>query len=141
MPDAEGAAEHSLTRASEDYLESIYRFSQLPDQDVEGVRSVDVAEDLGVSKASVNKALSVLKELGMVNQSRYGRVTLTSGGEAYAAKVWTAHRTLRTFLERELGVDHAVADAEACLLEHHLSDDTMRRFTAYLEDQGISVTD
>ncbi len=130
--------DHALTKASEDYLESIYRLS------LEGagdgtVRSVDVAEQLGVSKASVNKALSTLKESGMVEQSRYGRVTLTERGREYAALVWRAHRAIRLFLESDLGVEAQRADEEACLMEHVLSEDTMGRLIAYLERQGLDI--
>ncbi|MCR8908242.1 metal-dependent transcriptional regulator [Thermophilibacter sp. ET337] len=130
--------DHALTKASEDYLETIYRLS------LEGagdgtVRSVDVAEQLGVSKASVNKALSTLKESGMVEQSRYGRVTLTERGREYAALVWRAHRAIRLFLESDLGVEAQRADEEACLMEHVLSEDTMGRLIAYLERQGLDI--
>ena len=130
--------DHFLTRAGEDYLEAIYRLSG-EGADGDAVRSVDVAERLGVSKASVNKALSMLKETGMVEQSRYGRVTLTSEGRRYATLVWRAHRALRLFLESDLGVDPEVADREACLMEHVLSEDTMGRLIAYLEGQGLNV--
>ena len=98
-----------------------------------------MAERLGVSKASVNKAVSVLKDQGMVDQSRYGRVTLTPEGEAYAMRVWHAHRTLRAFLEGDLGVAHEVADEEACLMEHVLSVDTLNRLTTYLDRQGVTI--
>ena len=130
--------DHALTKASEDYLETIYRLS------LEGagdgtVRSVDVAEQLGVSKASVNKALSTLKESGKVEQSRYGRVTLTERGREYAALVWRAHRAIRLFLESDLGVEAQRADEEACLMEHVLSEDTMGRLIAYLERQGLDI--
>ena len=130
--------DHALTKASEDYLETIYRLS------LEGagdgtVRSVDVAEQLGVSKASVNKALSTLKESDMVEQSRYGRVTLTQKGREYAALVWRAHRALRLFLESDLGVSPERADEEACLMEHVLSADTMGRLIEYLERQGLDI--
>jgi Mn-dependent DtxR family transcriptional regulator len=134
MPDS-----HALTKAGEDYLESIYRLGFDQADGEGGVRSVDVAERLGVSKASVNKAVSVLKDQGMVDQSRYGRVTLTPEGEAYAMRVWHAHRTLRAFLEGDLGVAHEVADEEACLMEHVLSADTMNRLTAYLDRQGVTI--
>ena len=66
---------HDLTMANEDYLETIYRLSR--DAGEEGIRSVDVAEHMGVSKASVNKALATLQEAGYVEQSRYGKVRLT----------------------------------------------------------------
>ena len=130
--------DHALSRAGEDYLEAIYRIALEAPADGP-VRSVDVAEQLGVSKASVNKALSTLKEAGMVEQSRYGRVTLTEEGRSYAALVWRAHRAIRSFLESDLGVDPETADSEACLMEHVLSADTMERLIDYLERQGIVV--
>lgn len=130
---------NSLSMAGEDYLESIYRIMLEGDAFSMGIRSVDVAEQLGVSKASVNKALSTLKEHGMVEQSRYGRVMLTAEGLEYAKDVWHRHRTLRLFLTEELGVDPEIADDEACLMEHNLSADTMARWCAYLEGRGIVV--
>lgn len=131
---------HELSMASEDYLESIYRLSHENGQEApDGVRSVDVAEQLGVSKASVNKALSTLKEAGMVEQTRYGRVSLTKQGSEYAARVWRSHRTLRAFLVNDLGVSYKTADEEACLMEHYLSDDTMDRWCDYLEKQGLKI--
>lgn len=137
----DGNQDHALTRAGEDYLESIYRLSAESGEPDGSVRSVDVAEQLDVSKASVNKALSMLKEEGMVNQSRYGRVTLTLEGKEYAAIVWRAHRALRAFLETDLGVEAKRADEEACLMEHVLSADTMSRLIDYLARQGVTISD
>lgn len=131
--------DHSLTRAGEDYLESIYRLSRESLEADKSVRSVDVAEQLGVSKASVNKALSMLKEMGMVEQCRYGCITLTEKGETYARMVWRSHRALRAFLETDLGVDPDTADEEACLMEHVLSSETMQRLIEYLEKQGVNI--
>lgn len=137
-----GAREdHALTRAGEDYLEAIYRLTTEDEAGDGTVRSVDVAERLGVSKASVNKALSMLKDTGMVEHSRYGRVVLTEEGRKYAALVWRSHRALRLFLEKDLGVEPQQADDEACLMEHALSADTMERLIGYLEKQGIVVPD
>ena len=139
---------HGLTMASEDYLEAIYRIAVEKDEDadvqagqpVQSIRSVDVAEQLGVSKASVSKALGTLRDAGMIEQTRYGRVTLTSEGEAYARRVWRSHRVLRAFLTNELGVAPDVADEEACLLEHYLSEDTMDKWPDYLERQGTTIS-
>lgn len=131
---------HGLTMANEDYLEAIYRIA-LDGETSEGVRSVDVAELLDVSKASVNKAITNLKEIGLVEQNRYGRVVLTEQGEHFGAEVWRAHRTLRAFLRNELGVDPETADAEACLMEHALSPDTMNRWLDYMERQGVVIED
>ncbi|EPD78872.1 MULTISPECIES: metal-dependent transcriptional regulator [Atopobiaceae] len=131
--------DHTLSKAGEDYLEAIYRIALDQPEDDRGVRSVDVAEALKVSKASVNKALSLLKEQGMVEQSRYGRVTLTEEGEKNARQVWRAHRALRTFLEHDLHVDEDTADAEACLMEHSLSHSTMSKLVQFLESRGITI--
>ena len=129
---------HALTSAGEDYLEAIYCILlEHPGED--SVRSVDVSERLDVTKASVNKALSALKEGGFVDQTRYGRVELTESGREYAAEVWRRHRMLRSFLTAELGVEETTADEEACLMEHALSSDTSRRLLEYLERQGVSI--
>ncbi len=142
MPRTESHGEGSLTMAGEDYLESIYRLIEEGHGSEEGsVRSVDVAEDLSVSKASVSKALTYLKESGMVEQARYGRVKLTPEGAEYARDVWRRHRALRKFLIQELGVEAEVADEEACLMEHDLSIGTMEKLYSYLEAHGIQVED
>ena len=127
-----------LTVANEDYLECMVRIEQEGSQG-EGIRSVDIAQQLGVSKASVNKAVTVLKEQGLVEQSHYGKVMLTDPGRELGRAVWYRHRLIRTFLVQELGVDFDRADAEACMMEHALSEDTMGRWLSYLERQGISV--
>ena len=64
----------------EDYLEAIVMLGGTTDAPV---RSVDVANKLGVSKASVNKAISALKEQELVVQPHYGDITLTEAGYAY----------------------------------------------------------
>lgn len=132
---------HKLSMAGEDYLEAIYRIAleDAADGVVGSVRSVDVAEQLGVSKASVSKALSSLRDVGMVEQARYGRVTLTREGREYARRVWRSHRALRAFLMDDLGVAAQTADEEACLMEHYLSEDTIDRWCNYLERQGHPI--
>ena len=75
----------------------------------------------------------------MVEQCRYGCITLTEKGEKYARMVWRSHRALRAFLEADLGVAPEVADEEACLMEHVLSEDTMQRLISYLEKQGVNI--
>lgn len=127
-----------LTVANEDYLECMVRLEREGVQG-EGIRSVDIAQQLNVSKASVNKAVTVLKEQGLVEQSHYGKVILTDSGRELGSAVWYRHRLIRTFLVQELGVEFERADAEACMMEHALSEDTMRRWLEYLESQGISV--
>ena len=129
-----------LTMANEDYLECMVRIER-EDNETEGVRSVDIAQRLNVSKASVNKAVTALKAQGLVEQSHYGKVMLTDEGREIGSAVWYRHRLLRTFLTQELGVEFDRADAEACMMEHAMSEDTMSRWLSYLEKQGITVTE
>ena len=138
MDTTERSRELHLTVANEDYLECMVRIEQ-EDGAEAGVRSVDIATMLGVSKTSVNKAVTALKAQGLVEQSHYGKVMLTPQGREIGSAVWYRHRLIRTFLVQELGVEFDRADAEACMMEHALSEDTMARWLSYLEQQGITV--
>ena len=138
MDTTETSRELHLTVANEDYLECMVRIER-EDGETEGVRSVDIATRLGVSKASVNKAVSALKAQGLVEQAHYGKVMLTEKGRETGSAVWYRHRLLRTFLVRELGVPFDRADDEACMMEHALSEDTMVRWQEYLEQQGVHI--
>lgn len=135
-------AEPHLTVANEDYLECIVRIELEDDAARDsGIRSVEIAQRLDVSKASVNKAITSLKTQGMVEQAHYGKVRLTELGREIGAQVWRRHRMLRAFLTDELGVDFARADEEACRMEHALSDDTMDRWIAHMERSGVALED
>lgn len=120
----------SISTASENYLEVIYELGQ----DGKGVRSVDVAKRLQVSKASVNKAVGVLRQAGMVDQQLYGVISLTEQGLQRAKEVDRRHRTIKCFLTDILLVDEETADDDACRMEHVVSDITMRRWTDYIEE-------
>lgn len=140
MDTTETSRELHLTMANEDYLECMVRIER-EDHETEGVRSVDIAQRLGVSKASVNKAVTALKSQNLVEQSHYGKVILTDEGRAVGNAVWYRHRLLRTFLVQELGVEFERADSEACMMEHAMSEDTMTRWLNYLEKQGVAVNE
>ena len=87
METTERSRELHLTMANEDYLECMVRIEQ-EDGAEGGVRSVDIATRLGVSKASVNKAVTALKGQGLVEQSHYGKVLLTPQGREVGSAVW-----------------------------------------------------
>jgi Mn-dependent DtxR family transcriptional regulator len=122
-------APNKLSPANEDYLEAVYQLGG----EHGSVRSVDLAAKLGVSKASVNKAVSNLKAAGLVNQPHYGDITLTKDGQKYARSVLDRHHVLYHFLIDNLGVQPQVAAQEACEMEHAISDDTLERWIAYLK--------
>ena len=120
-----------MTQANEDYLEAIY---ELAGGVEEPVRSVDLANKLGVSKASVNKAISVLKSRGFVTQEPYDDVIITKEGVEYGRSVFRRHLVLFHFLKDVLGVEPETAEEEACMMEHAVSDDTLSRWISYLEE-------
>lgn len=120
-----------LTPAHEDYIEAIVELEE--QQERSEIRSVDIATMLDVSKASVNKALQVLREAGYIDQERYGRITLTDAGRAYGTEIWGRHQALRGFLVNDLGIDPEVANEEACMMEHAISEETMERWITWLD--------
>ena len=104
--------------SGEDYLEAILRLSA----GEKDVHSVDVARELGVSKPAVTKAMRVLTGKGYV-EIVDNHIHLTESGSEYANAVYAKHRLLTQFLIR-LGVEDGVAEADACRLEHLISEQT-----------------
>ena len=121
--------EQKMTASKEDYLEAI-----LDCENEEGkARSIDIARALNVSRPSVNKSLSVLKENGLVEHERYGVITLTEEGRAVAARVRDLHDTLKLFLTDILNIPEEIADEDACRMEHAISETTAASLKKYLQ--------
>ena len=114
----------------EDYLEAIVMLGGGPKR---AVRSVDIANKLGVSKASVSKAIATLKDNGYVVQPYYGDITLTPEGLEYGKSVLERHELLTRFLHKALGIPSEVAEEEACLMEHAISDESFEKWVAYIK--------
>ncbi len=87
------------------------------------VRSIDVAEEMGVSKPSVSNAMKKLREQNMIYFGKEGNIFFTKEGIAFAEKIYSKHALLSRLL-RIAGVDEDTADREACLMEHAISDRT-----------------
>ena len=119
-----------MSMSHEDYLEAIVMLGGTTEA---SVRSVDIATKLGVSKASVNKAMTVLKEKGLAEQPYYGDVTLTEEGYEYGTSVLDRHRMLSMFLTKALGSPEERAEKEACLMEHAISDDSFEKWSSYIK--------
>ena len=123
-----------VSMSHEDYLEDIVMLggtSTLP------VRSVDIAAKLGVSKASVSKAVASLKASGMLNQPFYGDITLTEEGYEYGQAVLERHTMLTKFLVEAIGLDQEDAEEEACQMEHAISDESFEKWLAYFKSIGL----
>ena len=120
-----------IRESAEDYLESILVLSQKGG----GVRSVDIAARLGVSKPSVSHAMKLLREDGYIAMDRYGTVTLLEKGAEIANRIYERHTVLTKMLEG-LGVPSDIARADACKMEHDISPESVERIKQHLKDKG-----
>ncbi len=111
----------TLQESGEMYLESIY----LLIQEKGFVRSVDVCEKMGYSKPSVSRAVGILKRGGYLSTDKEGYLTLTEKGRMVAERTYERH-TLLTAVFISLGVPEDVATADACKIEHYISDTTFQ---------------
>ena len=130
MPEHENESTRKLSPSNEDYLEAVYQLGGA----VKAIRSVDLACKLDVSKASVNKAINNLKSAGLVDQPHYGDISLTEKGLSYARNIQNRHEILSQFLTEVLGVEPERAQEEACSMEHAISDETLDRWTGFMEN-------
>ena len=106
-----------IQESGEMYLETILILSQKK----ECVRSLDVAEYMGYSKPSVSRAVGILRRDGYLETDADGYLTLTTSGYAAASRIYERHTLLSGFLV-SLGVDEETAVADACKMEHDISD-------------------
>lgn len=112
----------------EDYLEAILILNeQMP-----VVRSVDIAEKMGYSKASISVAVKNLKEKKYIDISNEGFITLTPSGEKIASEIYERHRVISNLLMR-IGVNHKTASEEACKIEHDISAETFEAIKRHIK--------
>lgn len=114
--------------SSEDYLETILMLKERKGY----VRSVDVANELAFTKASVSVAMKKLRENGYVQMEADGSLVLTEAGLTIARRVYDRHRLLTEFFVR-LGVDPEVAAQDACRVEHDLSEQTFSKLVEHAQ--------
>ena len=119
----------NLSASLEDYLEAIFNLSS----ESNIARSKDIAELLGVSRASVTGALRVLKKKGLANYKPYDYVTLTEPGRAAAAEIAGKHEILKSFFINVLGVEPDLAQQAACRAEHALGPGIITRLMSFIE--------
>ena len=108
-----------LQESGEMYLEAILVLSSK----LSHVRSVDVSEYLGYSKPSVSRAVGLLKNGEYIIVNEEGGLVLTDSGREIAEKIYERHTLLSALLMR-MGVSEETAAADACKLEHAISDES-----------------
>ncbi|MBR3585619.1 MAG: metal-dependent transcriptional regulator [Oscillospiraceae bacterium] len=109
----------------DDYLEAILIIRQKKGF----CRSTDIASWLGISRPSVSVELGKLTELGLIRMDEDKMLHLTDEGFAIADSTYAKHNYLKRFL-LSVGVDEAVAEKEACSMEHALSSDSFEKILA-----------
>ena len=113
-----------IRESAEDYLEAILVLSRKGG----GVRSVDIATMLGVSKPSVSHAMKLLREDGYIAMDRYGTVTLMEKGAEIANRIYERHTVLTKMLD--------TARCDACKMEHDVSDESFEKIKEHLRAKG-----
>ncbi len=118
-----------LTPSLEDYLKSIYILSITKRE----VRVSDIANYMNVRLPSVSEALKKLKDKGLIVYDRYSSISLTSKGYEIARNIVKRHQLILYFLQNILGLPPDIASKEACIMEHFISDETIRRLSIFIE--------
>jgi Mn-dependent DtxR family transcriptional regulator len=97
------------------------------------VRSIDIATELGFSKPSVSRAMGILKRDGFIDIEESGVITLTEQGMKTASDIYERHNLIADYLETALDVERETALADACRIEHIISDESFQKMKTYLK--------
>ena len=111
-----------IQESGEMYLETLLILSKQKNT----VRAIDIADYMNFSKASVSRALGKLKDGKFILVDNDGYIAFTEKGRAIAESIYERH-TLLTQYFINIGVDEETASADACKIEHVISEET---FTA-----------
>ena len=117
-----------IQESAENYLEAIFILHKRKGY----VRSIDIATELGYSKPSISRAMKLLRENDYILMGEDGSIQLTQTGSAIAERMYERHAFLSQFLT-SLGVEEQVAIADACRIEHVISQETFERLKAFIE--------
>ncbi len=96
------------------------------------IRSIDVAEHLGVTKPSVSYSTKRLRENGYITMDADGLITLTDTGMEIAQRIYRRHKLLTEVLV-SIGVDAKTALEDACRIEHDISETTFNAVCRYAD--------
>lgn len=118
----------ALLESGEMYLETIYVLSQKS----RFVRAIDVSEYMGYSKPSVSRAVGILKKDGYITVDGDGFIALTESGLGHATTIYERHTVLTAMLVG-LGVDEETAAADACRMEHVISDKSFQAIKNHIK--------
>ena len=115
----------NIHESAEDYLERILMLRLKNGT----VRSIDIVRDLEYSKPSVSIAMKRLRENGYIQMDADGLITLLPPGEEIASRIYDRHQLLPQFLV-QLGASPENAAADACKIEHDISEESYEKIKA-----------
>jgi DtxR family Mn-dependent transcriptional regulator len=121
--------DRKISANMEDYLEAIATLKK----EMGVARVKDIGRLLNVKTPSVNSALNSLSIAGFVHHERYGYADLTEEGLAAANSVIERHDILTRFFTEVLGLDRQKAEADACKIEHSISEEAFNRLTVFMQ--------
>ncbi len=116
-----------ILESAENYLETILILRQRNGS----VRSIDIANELEYSKPSVSNAMKSLRQKDLITMDTSGLIELTQKGEQIAQDVYEKHILLGKFLMM-IGVSEEVAKADACRIEHVISEETFEKIKEHI---------
>lgn len=114
---------------AEDYLEAILVLSK----ELDFVRAIDVCSYFGYARATVSVFMKQLRENNLVNIDEHNHITLTPEGESIALRVYERHLFLTKFFT-SIGVPASIAAADACRVEHDVSNETFAALKEHFRD-------
>lgn len=122
----------NIYESAEDYLEAILFLRERNGM----VRSIDIVHEKNITKPSVSVAMKKLRENGYIEMDADGFISLLPPGEEIAQRISNRHRMLTKFLEA-LGVSSENASADACKIEHDLSQESFEKLVAFAQERGL----
>jgi len=114
--------------SEETYLETIYMLGK----GGEAVRSIDVANELSYSRASISVAMKNLRTKSLIEVEQNGHIRLTDLGLSIAVSMYERHMLISQWLT-SLGVSRETAERDACKMEHSISDESFEAIKRFIE--------
>ncbi len=124
-----------MLESGENYLETILVLAGR----LGYVRSVDIANELGYSKPSISRAMSILKNKGHITIQHDGSILLTPEGKHLAEAIFERHCCITKYLVQALHVPENIADNDACRIEHIISETTFLHIKNWVQQNTIET--
>lgn len=122
-----------MQESGEDYLETILLLKMRQGY----VRAIDIANEMGYSKASISRAVKILKEQELVYLDDNRMINFTPEGRAKAEMIYERHQLITAFLNQILEVPVDIAENDACRIEHVVSHETVQAIIKKMEESGF----